>query len=87
MPEATDTMYTRYMNKVSNKLGDPEGLHAAAELNRVGQNVLDRYRSSHTKEEIDVDTSIIGHLIRYLSYLMIQLFRFYYCYNYRPTFS
>jgi hypothetical protein len=31
---------------------------------KAGQSILDCYRSSHTKDEIEEDTSIIGHLIR-----------------------
>jgi cytochrome P450 len=33
-------------------------------MKRVGQGVLDRYRASHSKEEIESDSSIIGHLVR-----------------------
>jgi cytochrome P450 len=33
-------------------------------MTKAGQSILDRYRASKTKEEIEVDTSIIGNLIR-----------------------
>jgi cytochrome P450 len=35
-----------------------------AKMVKVGQSVLDRYRASHSKNEIESDSSIIGHLIR-----------------------
>jgi cytochrome P450 len=34
------------------------------EMTKVGQGVLDRYRASHSKEEIELDSTIIGHLLR-----------------------
>jgi cytochrome P450 len=37
---------------------------AVAKVAETGQGVLDRYRASHTPEEIEADSSIIGHLVR-----------------------
>jgi hypothetical protein len=42
--------------KVANK--------ARVKVAETGQGVLDRYRASHTPEEIEADSSIIGHLVR-----------------------
>ena len=36
----------------------------AAEIAIVGQRILDRYRETHSSAEIELDSSIIGHLIR-----------------------
>ena len=36
----------------------------AAQIAKVGQRILDRYRETHSAEEIELDSSIIGHLVR-----------------------
>eukprot|EP00596_Hydrurales_sp_CCMP1899_P001201 CAMPEP_0119042294 /NCGR_PEP_ID=MMETSP1177-20130426/14520_1 /TAXON_ID=2985 /ORGANISM="Ochromonas sp, Strain CCMP1899" /LENGTH=303 /DNA_ID=CAMNT_0007008973 /DNA_START=714 /DNA_END=1625 /DNA_ORIENTATION=- len=37
---------------------------AVSKVAETGQGVLDRYRASHTPEEIEADSSIIAHLVR-----------------------
>jgi hypothetical protein len=41
-----------------------EALGAASLVAKTGQGILDRYRLSHSAEEMSSDMSIIGHLIR-----------------------
>lgn len=41
-----------------------EAWKAAERINKVGHDILARYRATHSAAEIEADTSIIGHLVR-----------------------